>query len=132
MRSKVFRDDLKTRNLWNDCVVVVISEFGRRVFENGSNGTDHGHGNAFLVMGGRVKGRFDRGRHHRRPGRSRTSIRRARCPSRHDFRDLYGNVIQRHLGVSPDAALPRHGVRGRAQRHRPRLASGTTCATASL
>ncbi|MBL8483956.1 MAG: DUF1501 domain-containing protein [Rhodocyclaceae bacterium] len=37
---------------WRRTVVVVISEFGRTVRENGSRGTDHGHGNTFLVLGG--------------------------------------------------------------------------------
>ncbi len=39
-----------------EVVVVVMSEFGRRAGENASRGTDHGHGNAMLVMGGRVNG----------------------------------------------------------------------------
>ena len=37
--------------------VVVQSEFGRRVHQNGSNGTDHGYGNPLLVLGGPVNGR---------------------------------------------------------------------------
>lgn len=37
-------------------VVVTMSEFGRRVQENGNGGTDHGHGNVMLVMGGGVNG----------------------------------------------------------------------------
>ena len=36
--------------------VVVLSEFGRRVRENGDYGTDHGHGNVMLVLGGQVNG----------------------------------------------------------------------------
>ena len=36
--------------------VVAVSEFGRRVAENGSSGTDHGHGNCMVVMGGRIAG----------------------------------------------------------------------------
>jgi uncharacterized protein (DUF1501 family) len=36
--------------------VVVMSEFGRRIKENASRGTDHGHGNVMFVMGGQVKG----------------------------------------------------------------------------
>jgi uncharacterized protein (DUF1501 family) len=36
--------------------MVVISEFGRRVKSNESDGTDHGHGNAMLVLGGHVNG----------------------------------------------------------------------------
>ena len=37
--------------------VVVMSEFGRRVYENGSKGTDHGHGNVMFLMGGGVNGK---------------------------------------------------------------------------
>ena len=54
---------------WQDTVVVVISEFGRTFRENGSKGTDHGHGTAYWVLGGAVHGgrgharsRFPRGR----------------------------------------------------------------------
>lgn len=36
--------------------VIVMSEFGRRVAQNGSHGTDHGHGNAMLVLGRQVQG----------------------------------------------------------------------------
>lgn len=41
---------------WRDTVVVVLSEFGRTVRENGNGGTDHGHGNVIWVIGGTVKG----------------------------------------------------------------------------
>src|SRR6185436_7308812 len=39
-----------------DTVILTMSEFGRAVTENGSRGTDHGHGNAMFVIGGTVKG----------------------------------------------------------------------------
>jgi uncharacterized protein (DUF1501 family) len=42
---------------YDDTVIVVISEFGRTVHENGNGGTDHGHGNVMWVMGGPVRGR---------------------------------------------------------------------------
>lgn len=42
--------------LFDDTVVVVMSEFGRTARENGNGGTDHGHGNAMWVMGGKVRG----------------------------------------------------------------------------
>ena len=45
--------DLKTKNV----TVVTMSEFGRRVAENGSGGTDHGHANVMLLMGGDVAGK---------------------------------------------------------------------------
>ena len=41
---------------WDNTVVVVMSEFGRTFRENGSKGTDHGHGSTMWVMGGGVKG----------------------------------------------------------------------------
>src|SRR5262249_53814087 len=39
-----------------DTVILTMSEFGRAVNENGSGGTDHGHGNAMMVIGGGVRG----------------------------------------------------------------------------
>jgi uncharacterized protein (DUF1501 family) len=42
--------------VWNDTIVVVASEFGRTFRENGDKGTDHGHGSAYWVMGGGIRG----------------------------------------------------------------------------
>ena len=39
-----------------DTIVMTMSEFGRAVVENGNRGTDHGHGNAMMLIGGGVKG----------------------------------------------------------------------------
>src|SRR5216684_8986459 len=52
-----------------DTVILVISEFGRTVHENGNTGTDHGHGNVMWVMGGPVRGGRVYGRW---PGLSKT------------------------------------------------------------
>jgi uncharacterized protein (DUF1501 family) len=41
---------------WRDTTVVVLSEFGRTFRENGNRGTDHGHGTAYWVLGGAVRG----------------------------------------------------------------------------
>ncbi len=49
-------NDLAGDGLADRMIVVVQSEFGRRVRENASHGTDHGSGNPMLVLGGRVAG----------------------------------------------------------------------------
>ena len=41
---------------WQNSVVVVVSEFGRTFRENGSRGTDHGHGSVYWVLGGALRG----------------------------------------------------------------------------
>ena len=52
---KVFVEDLKASDRWNETLVMTFSEFGRRVKENGSKGTDHGKANNLFVMGGKLK-----------------------------------------------------------------------------
>ena len=94
-----FRDDMIAKNRWNDCVVLVISEFGRRNFENGSRGTDHGHGNVFFAMGGRVKNGVT-------GDVTSSDLQEATLPFEHDFRDVYANIIENHLGVNPVPLFP--------------------------
>ncbi len=101
---RAFSTDMKNINKWNDCVIVVISEFGRRIFENGSFGTDHGHGNAFFVMGGRVKGRLDVGS-GMTAMMSEANLQppNSTVPFGIDFRDIYLDVIGDHLGVTTNS-----------------------------
>lgn len=47
--------DLKKHQLWNRTLVMTFSEFGCRVAENGSRGTDHGAANNVYLMGGKLK-----------------------------------------------------------------------------
>jgi uncharacterized protein (DUF1501 family) len=84
-----------------DTVVMTMSEFGRTVAENGTRGTDHGHGNALLVLGGPVKG----GRVHGRwPGLGEDDRYEGRdLAVTTDFRDVFAEVVTGHLGASPDA-----------------------------
>ncbi len=42
--------------IWNDTIIYVVTEFGRTVQPNGSNGTDHGTAGASMVLGGRING----------------------------------------------------------------------------
>ncbi|MHB1920680.1 MAG: DUF1501 domain-containing protein [Chitinophagaceae bacterium] len=53
---KIFVEDLKKNNRFQDVMVMTFSEFGRRVSQNASGGTDHGTANSmFLVSGGMKK-----------------------------------------------------------------------------
>ena len=53
---KAFYDDLSAQGLMSSTLVLVYSEFGRRISENGSLGTDHGAGANMMVLGGAVRG----------------------------------------------------------------------------
>jgi len=94
-----------------DTIILTMSEFGRSVLENGSRGTDHGHGNAMMLIGGGVRGgkvygtwpglREDQ-RHDGRDLKVTT-----------DFRDVFGEIVVRHLGASETLAaqvFPGYGV----------------------
>jgi uncharacterized protein (DUF1501 family) len=80
-----------------DTVILTMSEFGRAVGENGNRGTDHGHGNAMMVIGGGVHGGKVYGAW---PGLAvdRRYDRRDLAVTT-DFRDVFGEVVVRHLGV---------------------------------
>ncbi len=52
---EALRQDLKKSNEWNDTLIMTFSEFGRRVGENGSSGTDHGTANVVFLAGGNLK-----------------------------------------------------------------------------
>jgi uncharacterized protein (DUF1501 family) len=86
-----------------DTVVLTMSEFGRAVNENGNRGTDHGHGNAMMVMGGGVRGGHVFGKW---PGLSvdrRYDGRDLAVTT--DFRDVFAEVVVRHLGVTNAAPI---------------------------
>jgi len=100
-----FADQMKAMGVWNDMVVVVISEFGRRNYENGSAGTDHGHANCVLVLGGAVSG----GIH----GADITDADLAAefLPASVDFRSVYQQLLGAHLGVAdPGSLFPEGGA----------------------
>jgi uncharacterized protein (DUF1501 family) len=78
-----------------DVVVVTMSEFGRTVQENGNRGTDHGHGNAMLVLGGPVKGGNVYGKW---PGLDREKLWQGRdLAITTDFRDVFAEIVTGHL-----------------------------------
>jgi uncharacterized protein (DUF1501 family) len=86
-----------------DVVVMTMSEFGRAVAENGSRGTDHGHGNAMMVMGGGVRGGKVYGRW---PGLAREQRYDGRdLEVTTDFRSVFSEVVRGHLGLSNTATV---------------------------
>ena len=87
-----------------DTVIVTMSEFGRRVAENGTGGTDHGHGNVMLLLGGPVRGGRVAGRW---PGLTREALFEGQdLAITTDFRDVFAELVTRHLGT-PASSLGR-------------------------
>lgn len=84
--------------LYKKTTIIVMSEFGRTVRENGNNGTDHGHGNAIWLLGGTIHGGKVYGRwadladNNLYQGRD--------LPTTTDFRDVLSYVLNNHLSVS--------------------------------
>jgi uncharacterized protein (DUF1501 family) len=87
---------------WDDTVVVVISEFGRTVRENGNRGTDHGHGNAIWLLGCKVNGGRVYGDW---PGLAEAQLYQGRdLAVTTDFRHPLALILERHLRL-PDAIM---------------------------
>ena len=88
--------------VFDDTAVVVVSEFGRTVHQNGNGGTDHGHGNVIWLMGGRING----GKVHGQwPGLDAGALYEGRdLAVTTDFRLVLAELLERHL-LLPDARL---------------------------
>lgn len=85
---------------YNDTVILVMSEFGRTMHENGDGGTDHGHGNAMWVMGGGIKGGVIQGQW---PGLDTDNLYEQRdLAVTTDFRTVIAAVLQQHMRLSAD------------------------------
>jgi uncharacterized protein (DUF1501 family) len=96
-----FATDLGER--MSDVVLLTMSEFGRTVKENGSAGTDHGHGTAMMLLGGNVKGGRVLGRW---PGLDEAERYEGRdLAVTTDFRSLFGEVLTKHLGIADLSAV---------------------------
>ena len=87
-----------------DTVIVVLSEFGRTVRQNGTNGSDHGRGNVIWLLGGPVAGGRMIGEW---PGLETAALADGRdLAVVTDFRLVLRPIVQQHLGVN-DAGLER-------------------------
>lgn len=80
----------------DDVVILTMSEFGRTVRENGTRGTDHGHGNAMLALGSSVRGGKIYGDWQ---GLKSSKLYEGRdLAVTTDFRDVFGEIAAKHIG----------------------------------
>lgn len=94
-----FYDDLAAHGNDKQVLTLTFSEFGRRIAENGSRGTDHGEASPLFMIGGGVKG----GLYGDAPDLSATNMGNVRFTT--DFRSVYATVLERWLGRSSQAIL---------------------------
>jgi uncharacterized protein (DUF1501 family) len=90
-----FATDLGTG--MNDVTLVTLTEFGRRVEENGSGGTDHGFGQAVFLMGDGVKGGQVHGTW---PGLAPNQLIDGDLDATTDYRNLLAEVLEKRCGAS--------------------------------
>jgi uncharacterized protein (DUF1501 family) len=95
-----FYRDVQNRGLANDTTVVVFSEFGRRVSENGSSGTDHGAAGLMMVLGGSVRGGLHGTAATLTPGHPTLENNSGDVRYETDFRSVYARLLDTWLGVN--------------------------------
>ncbi|HEV2262087.1 MAG TPA: DUF1501 domain-containing protein [Candidatus Rubrimentiphilum sp.] len=96
---KAFYDDLSAHGNENRVLTMTFSEFGRRIAENASRGTDHGEASPLFLIGGGVKG----GIYGTYPDLSDTNMGNLKFAT--DFRSVYATVLERWLGRPSEAIL---------------------------
>jgi uncharacterized protein (DUF1501 family) len=96
---KAFHDDLGTD--LGRTLTLVATEFGRRVDENGGDGTDHGHGGVMIAMGGGLGGGRVLVRDGAWPGLAPADRYIGQdLQVTTDFRDVYAEALNRHMGLA--------------------------------
>ena len=90
-----------------DVTLITLSEFGRRVAENGSGGLDHGHGNVSLVMGGGVRGGKVYGRW---PGLAPANLDAGDLAGTTDYRTVLAEAIERRAQLASSTVFPMLGT----------------------
>jgi uncharacterized protein (DUF1501 family) len=103
-------------DVYSESAIVVISEFGRTVRENGNGGTDHGRGNVMWVLGGKIKGGKVYGEW---PGLDESQLYEKRdLAVTTDFRDVIATLLESHLGLDEakiDRVFPNYQKIGRSE-----------------
>lgn len=97
---KAFVKDLKTNNRFNDVLLFTFSEFGRRVAQNASGGTDHGKANNMFFIGGGLK---KNGLYNPLPDLS--NLDDGDLKYQLDFRQIYATVLNNWLGADANQIL---------------------------
>lgn len=92
-----FAQDLELMGVWDETVILVLSEFGRRTFENGSGGTDHGSGGVMMVLGGAVTGGIYG------PDLTEADLEPDNLEYAVDFRSVYAEIVGSHFGLDQAA-----------------------------
>jgi len=98
-----FIKDLKQTGKLDDTLVMTFSEFGRRVEQNASNGTDHGTANNILIYGGKLK---KAGIYNDAP--DLTQLDNGDLKYQIDFRDVYATLLDKWLDVNNSQVLTRN------------------------
>ncbi len=97
---KAFVKDLKSNNRFNDVLLFTFSEFGRRVAQNASAGTDHGKANNMFFIGGGLK---KQGIYNPLP--DLTNLDDGDVKFQLDFKQVYTTVLNKWLGADADLIL---------------------------
>ena len=102
-----FYNDIRNQGLLGDTLLLTFSEFGRRINENGSAGTDHGAGSLMMAMGGRVNGGFYGTAPRLTPDPQNPTLENNGNDVHYaiDFRSVYAQVIDRWLGGNSQNVL---------------------------
>jgi len=95
-----FYSDIRNQGLSNDTTVIVFSEFGRRISENGSAGTDHGAAGLMMVLGGSVRGGLHGTAASLAPGNPTLENSSGDVHYETDFRSVYARLLDNWLGVN--------------------------------
>ena len=91
-----FMDDAKEHGRDEDALILVWSEFGRRIKDNGS-GTDHGSGGVAFCIGGSVNGGF----YGEYPSLKEEEQLEGDLHFNNDFRSTYSTILEQWLGIDP-------------------------------
>ena len=102
-----FYNDLRNQGALNDTLILQFSEFGRRISENGSQGTDHGAGAIMMAIGGTVRGGIYGTAASLDPNPANPTLENNGGDVRFetDFRSVYARVLDGWLGANSTAIL---------------------------